>query len=214
MSPAAFFYGDEKATSLPNTSYLACFCLPAKQEADGRSIPAPHAPFSPSARASCSAGISFTVNRSSLRGIAPYRWCISYRPILFAYANRLEGELAGKSAFRIEGMGCQLPVSQLRNWLEARGRGILVGLRSASVLSVLSAGKLVRDVIIAVGNCGFRRRFLWGRKSNEFAEYELSCLFLPNGRNRRRTVDLFQPYAPISPSARASCSAGISFTVL
>ena len=31
------------------------------------------------------------------------------------------------------------------------------------------------------------------RESNEFAEYELLCLFLPVGKNRRRTGELFQP---------------------
>ena len=57
-------------------------------------------------------------------GIVPYRWDISYRPLLFAYANRLEG-----------------------TW----------------------------------------------RESNEFAEYELLCLFLPTSKNRRRTAAPFQP---------------------
>ena len=30
LSLTAFFYGDGKTTSLPNTGNLACFCLPAK----------------------------------------------------------------------------------------------------------------------------------------------------------------------------------------
>ena len=44
--------------------------------------------------------------------------------------------------------------------------------------------RVVTEGIIAVGNCGFRRHFLWGRKSNEFAEYEASSLFLPTSKNR------------------------------
>ena len=53
-----------------NTSYFVCFCLTAKT-GGGRSIySTPYAPISPSARASCSARISFTVNRSSLRGMS------------------------------------------------------------------------------------------------------------------------------------------------
>ena len=65
--------------------------------------------------------------------IAPYRWGVSYRPLLFAYANRLGGTR---------------------------------------------------------------------RESNEFAKYELPCLFLPNGKNRRRTDAPFQsPHAhfPVRP---------------
>ena len=37
-------------------------------------------------------------------------------------------------------------------------------------------------------------------KSNEFAEYEQSRQFLPNGKNWSRTADLFQPlrtYLPV-----------------
>ena len=87
------------------------------------------------------------------------------------------------------GRSC-LPYGKLASNMRLRH---LAGLRFGQVLPVFSAGKLVRDVVIAVGDCSFRRRFLWGRKSNEFAQYELPCLFLPTGKNRRRTVDLFLP---------------------
>ena len=49
-------------------------------------------------------------------------------------------------------------------------QGHLGEVASVLVLSVFSAGELVRDVVTAVGDCSFRRRFLWGRKSNEFAQ--------------------------------------------
>ena len=55
--------------------------------------------------------------------------------------------------------------------------------------------------------------FLWGRKSNEFTEYKASSLFLPTGKNRRRTDELFQPlraYFPVRPGKLLS---RISFTV-
>ena len=41
-------------------------------------------------------------------------------------------------------------------------QGHLGEVASVLVLSVFSAGELVRDVVTAVGDCSFRRRFLWG----------------------------------------------------
>ena len=49
---------------------MPVFAQRQKLEADGCPIPAPLAPISPSARASCSVDISFTVNRSSLHEIS------------------------------------------------------------------------------------------------------------------------------------------------
>ena len=54
--------------------------------------------------------------------------------------------------------------------------------------------------------------FLRGRKSNEFTEYKLPCLFLPNGKNRRRTGERFKSVKynfSVRPSSLHEMSAGV-----
>ena len=163
--------GTKKQRICPIRATLPVFAYRQKQEADGRSIPAPSCPFPRPPWRTALPVFLLRYYRSSLRGIAPYRWCVSYRLLLFAMSDNFKHVCLGKRVRAVWQLRRSRAIFTARRKLASNTwQGHLGEVASVLVLSVFSAGELVRDVVTAVGDCSFRRRFLWGRKSNEFAQ--------------------------------------------
>ena len=143
-SGGVFLRGRKSNEFAPMRATLPVFAYRQKLEAGGRAVPAPSRPFPRPPGQAARPYIPFTViqkqpagncavqmleyrtGRSSLpygkqaRGnVAGGLAVVSFKsPFLPPDANRLGGAGGKKSTFRIEGLGRQLPVSQLRNWRE------------------------------------------------------------------------------------------------